>query len=214
MPLFDACGRSPYRPFGTVPKYQHDSRLRGRRAVCFVSSNSFNRGLIAARWAGGAGPARRSLDVGASEVHMLTRRQITRWAELWISCWNDRDVETLLTYFRDDVRFESPLAEGVTGSPVLEGRDALRRYWTETFRGMSGLRFDLERVIWDPAAQEVAVVYAATLEGIRIRGCGLFVLDDRGRITRGEACYGSTVGWEVLSPFRDVAGPVALEGGL
>ena len=36
---------------------------------------------------------------------MFTRRQAIRWAELWLSCWNDADFDTLLAMHRDDTRF-------------------------------------------------------------------------------------------------------------
>ena len=36
---------------------------------------------------------------------MFTRRQAIRWAELWLSCWNDSDYDTLLAMHREDARF-------------------------------------------------------------------------------------------------------------
>ena len=42
---------------------------------------------------------------GTGRHHMFTRRQAIRWAELWLSCWNDADFDTLLAMHRDDTRF-------------------------------------------------------------------------------------------------------------
>ena len=38
---------------------------------------------------------------------MFTRRQAIRWAELWLSCWNDGDFDTLLALYKDTTRFEN-----------------------------------------------------------------------------------------------------------
>ena len=51
---------------------------------------------------------------------MFTRRQAIRWAELWLSCWNDGDFDTLLAMHRDDTRFgvwsgESPVSRDSIG---------------------------------------------------------------------------------------------------
>jgi steroid delta-isomerase len=121
----------------------------------------------------------------------MEQEHVTAWARAWIDGWNARDVEGLLTHYRDDVRFESPVAETVTGSPLVEGKDALRRYWTAALDRMDGLQFDLERVIWDAARHELAIVYVARLQGRRRRACELVVFDAAGQVIRGEACYGA-----------------------
>ena len=46
---------------------------------------------------------------------MFTRRQAIRWAELWLSCWNDRDYDTLLAMHRDNVRFGGWNASALMG---------------------------------------------------------------------------------------------------
>ena len=48
---------------------------------------------------------------------MFTRRQAIRWAELWVSCWNEGDYETLLALYRDTIRF---------------GADPTNRFWLTT----------------------------------------------------------------------------------
>ena len=51
---------------------------------------------------------------------MFTRRQAIRWAELWLSCWNDSDFDTLLAMHRDDAPFgvwDAPSAGGSATRP-------------------------------------------------------------------------------------------------
>lgn len=121
------------------------------------------------------------------------RTQIERWAHEWIAHWNARDVEAMLTHYRDDVRFESPMARELTGSALIEGKAALRRYWTQALDEIRVLRFELERVIWDPHLREAAIVYRADLDGQVLRCCELLTFDMAGQVIRGDACYGAAV---------------------
>ena len=59
---------------------------------------------------------------------MFTRRKAIRWAELWLSCWNDRDYDTLLAMHKDDTRFGGWNSVGPDGSR-LDQREAMKRHW-------------------------------------------------------------------------------------
>jgi hypothetical protein len=68
-----------------------------------------------------------------------------RFAEQWISNWNNRNLEAVLGDYAENVIFTSPTARRVvpeTGGTVL-GKDALRRYWMLALKGNSDLHFDL-----------------------------------------------------------------------
>ncbi len=67
------------------------------------------------------------------------------FADQWISAWNARDIETVLTHYADDIVFTSPTATRVvpeTGGTV-RGKDALRRYWRLALEGNPDLHFQL-----------------------------------------------------------------------
>ena len=133
---------------------------------------------------------------------MFNRWQAMRWAEFWVTCWNEHDLEKVLSLYRDDVRFESPLAGAVIGTSLVEGKDALRQYWSQGRYGIRSMRLNLERALWDPYSRELAIVYVAELEGTRLRGCDLITLDAAGRVVRGEACFGSVMeGGGIVAPF-------------
>jgi len=67
------------------------------------------------------------------------------FAERWVKNWNDHDIEAVLAHFADDAVFTAPLAERLfpDSAGVLNGKDALRRYWAEGVRLAPGLRFEL-----------------------------------------------------------------------
>jgi hypothetical protein len=122
---------------------------------------------------------------------MFTRRQAIRWAELWLSCWNEGDYETLLALYRDTTRFGSRSDEsGLSHDNKIE---ALKRHWAALPFGIHSVRGELERVAWDPETRELTIVYGTSLGGTRLYGCDLVTLDTDGRIVLGEPCVGCVV---------------------
>jgi len=119
---------------------------------------------------------------------MFTRRQAIRWAELWLSCWNQGDFETLLALYRDTARFGARSDESVLSHD--NKIEALKRHWAAVPFGIHSLRGELERVSWDPETRELTIVYATDLGGTRLHGCDLVTLDVEGRVVLGEPCVG------------------------
>lgn len=68
-----------------------------------------------------------------------------RFAEQWISAWNARDVEAVLTHYAEDVLFTSPTAQRVVpeSGGTVRGKQALRSYWTQALEGNGDLHFEL-----------------------------------------------------------------------
>ena len=116
-----------------------------------------------------------------------------RRGRAWASAWNARDLDAVLAHFRDDVTFHSPFAATMLGTPVLRGKEELRRYWEQALERIEHLRFSVERVLWDPAARELAILYVAELDQRRTRACERLRLDEHGQAVEGEALYGAPV---------------------
>jgi ketosteroid isomerase-like protein len=66
----------------------------------------------------------------------------------WEAAWNRRDVEAILKHFHDDAVFTSPVAKhiGFAADGVVNGKDALRRYWTAALAQISDLHFQVTTV--------------------------------------------------------------------
>ncbi|WP_437817518.1 nuclear transport factor 2 family protein [Sorangium sp. So ce1078] len=124
----------------------------------------------------------------------LDSEAAARRGRAWASAWNARDLGAVLAHFRDDVTFYSPFAATVLGTPVLRGKEELRRYWEQALESIEHLRFSVERVLWDPAARELAILYLAELDQRRTRACERLRLDEHGQAIEGEALYGAPVG--------------------
>jgi hypothetical protein len=70
--------------------------------------------------------------------------QAQAFTERWVNDWNAHDVDALLAHFTDDVVFTSPVAVRLLGGDgVIEGKEALRKYWSEGIRLIPDLHFEV-----------------------------------------------------------------------
>lgn len=123
---------------------------------------------------------------------MFTRRQAIRWAELWLSCWNDGDFDTLLAMHKEGIRFFE-WSGPRTGASPMDRKEAMKRHWAAIPFGLHSVPAELDEVAWDPESREITVVYVADFGFSRIRGCDFIALDATGRIIAGETTVGSIV---------------------
>lgn len=113
------------------------------------------------------------------------------YAARWIDAWNRMDLDAVLALWSDDMEFCSPLAEELTGSPVLHGKAAVAAYWRQALAAAVELRFDLAEVYWDPGARAVTILYRRR-RGADLRLAGELVrLGGDGRGTHGIALHGA-----------------------
>ncbi len=70
------------------------------------------------------------------------------FAREWESAWNRQDVDAVLKHFHEDVVFTSPVAKqiGFAEDGIVNGKDALRRYWTTALAKSTNLRFQVTAV--------------------------------------------------------------------
>ena len=110
------------------------------------------------------------------------------FAEQWISDWNRKDVEAVLSHFSESVVFTSSRAKAILGSPRVEGKSKLREYWTTAISQIQTLRFTLNYVIRE--ADHMAIVYIAEINGKRLRAVEFLTFGEDGLVREGEAMYG------------------------
>jgi hypothetical protein len=110
------------------------------------------------------------------------------FAQTWISDWNRKDVEAVLSHFSEDVIFTSSRAKAVLGSPKVEGKSRLREYWTKAIDRIQTIRFTLDYVISNE--ERMGIVYIAEINGRRMRSVEFLVFGENGLIREGEAMHG------------------------
>jgi glutathione S-transferase len=133
--------------------------------------------------AAGGRPYHRAVVSGADALRLARR---------WVGAWNERRPEAVLELFAEDAVFVSPKAELFTGRARVEGKAALRAYWTTALQKITELEFQLDTADWDAATSTVGVIYESSLNGKRARSVERWVLDAAGRIRYGEAYYGAS----------------------
>ena len=103
----------------------------------------------------------------------------------WEAAWNRRDVEAILKHFDDDVVFTSPVVKqiGFSEDGAVNGKDALRRYWTAGLALSPDLRFQVTKVYQGTNTLVIAfknqngidrVEVLTFRQGLVIEGHGLF----------------------------------------
>ena len=129
--------------------------------------------------------------MGAGTIGVFAdRAAVIAYAERWAEGWNRRDLDAILEHFDDDVEFTSPKALAAVGVPTVRGKAALADYWRIALSRIQSLRFVVNRVIWDPATLELAIIYDRDVNGVRDRAAEILAFGASGLVVRGEVLYG------------------------
>lgn len=80
---------------------------------------------------------------------MLSRTEVETALRKWFQAWADYDLDRVMELFHEDVLFEN-----WTGAKA-EGRENLRRAWSEWFARPGGFRFIEEETFVDESRQRV-----------------------------------------------------------
>jgi len=113
---------------------------------------------------------------------------VQAFAERWISDWNRRDVEAVLSHFSEGVVFTSSRATAVVGSPRVEGKSRLKEYWTLAMSRVHTIHFTLDHVFGD--RDRIGIVYVSEINGKRMRSVEFLTFGDDGLVREGEAMHG------------------------
>lgn len=117
---------------------------------------------------------------------MLSRDFAEDFASDWLSAWNDRDIDRILSHYAEDVVFHSPriaVAMG-NGADTVEGKPALRAYWTKALDMARQLFFTLDDVL--VGSDALTILYTNHREQ---RVAETFQFNDRGEVARSIATY-------------------------
>ena len=122
----------------------------------------------------------------------MNRNEAQTFAHQWAAAWNERDVEHVLEHFHENVTFISPTAQAVVGAGTVHGKAALRAYWNTALGRLTSLHFTVDRVIWDPASRELAILYTRETNGSTKRASENLTFDADGLVISAEVFHGVT----------------------
>jgi len=121
----------------------------------------------------------------------LTSEEARAFAEEWAAAWNTLDVERVLLRFDDHISFTSPTAQAVVGVATVRGKQDLRDYWNTALARVVSLRFTVNRVVWDPATRELAIVYDSEINGRQKRVSENLMFGPDDLVVRAEVFHGA-----------------------
>ena len=106
------------------------------------------------------------------------------FADEWIECWNSHDLDRILSHYADDICFHSPRAQLVTGTSPVNGKPALRAYWSKALSQSPDLEFSLIEYFLGVDCLSVHYVNHRDQRVIET-----FVFGEQGLVTESIACY-------------------------
>jgi hypothetical protein len=117
---------------------------------------------------------------------MMDKVKADAFARAWMSAWNDRDIDRILSHYADGIVFHSPRIAFVMGNGAasVAGKAALRDYWTEALERAPELFFELETVL--TGSDALTILYTNHREELVAE---TFVFDADGEVRESIAAY-------------------------
>ena len=78
---------------------------------------------------------------------MLTAEEAQEFAHDWISAWNSRDLDRILSHYAENIVLTSPAAAKLLNDPTVTGITALRTYIQRGLEAFPNLHFELIEIM-------------------------------------------------------------------
>ena len=81
---------------------------------------------------------------------MLTKTEVTNFANHWITAWNSHDLESIMSHYEEDVELISPVVVQILNNPAgkIAGKEELRNYFRKGLDAYPTLEFTLRDILW------------------------------------------------------------------
>jgi hypothetical protein len=135
-------------------------------------------------WLSTRGPSARMMS--HMDRPIISTDLYAEFAREWIEAWNAHDLDRILSHYRDDVRFVSPLAARA-GAPqgTVHGLPALRNYFERGLASYPALHFQPIAALGGVGS--IALHYRSVEDRQTIE---VMELDARGQVRRAAVHYG------------------------
>lgn len=107
------------------------------------------------------------------------------FAQDWIDSWNTHDLERILTHYEEDIVLTSPVALKLQGTATVQGKAALRDYFSRGLEAFPNLRFDLLDILW--GTETIVIYYRNNVRGNKT--AEVMLLNSTGKIRNVWANY-------------------------
>ena len=120
---------------------------------------------------------------------LFSRAEIEQFTHDWAQAFRAKDLEKILSWFADDVRVQSPGSEELTGHALVEGKPALRAFWTKALLHDQKVAYEVEGFAWDPEANSLFLRYQSGAEGGALHRAAVLLQFGNGRTVRRADAY-------------------------
>jgi hypothetical protein len=112
------------------------------------------------------------------------------FAHEWVSAWNAHDLERIFSHYTDDFEFSSPviLERGFSPTGKLQGKAAMRPYWSAGLASLPPLCFEILEVF---AGIDCVSIYYRSVG--RKLVSEVFFFNEQRHVVRAAASYGRPV---------------------
>ena len=116
----------------------------------------------------------------------MDRRAAEAFAEIWITHWNARDLDAILSHYSEDIVFHSPRIAQVMGDDraLVSGKPALRDYWRRALEASPDLHFEHELVF---TGSDALTILYRNQRGQRVTET--FIISATGEVACAVAAY-------------------------
>jgi ketosteroid isomerase-like protein len=124
--------------------------------------------------------------VRAVRFLMISREKAVQIANEWIDSWNRHDLDSIMSYYSEDVVLTSPVVIELLGQDMgmVIGKDALRDYFMKGLAAHPNLRFEMIEIF---TGVRSFVLYYRRLNGLQ--GAEVMVLNQENKIEKVIAHY-------------------------
>jgi len=113
----------------------------------------------------------------------------------WINAWNNKDLETVLSMFTEDIEFFSPKIKVITpefNSEKVNNKQDLKHYWLTALQKLTSLHFTPKEFFIKGNA--CVLEYIATFDGkSKFLSIEISEFNDDSKIYKASAFYGSQI---------------------
>ena len=85
---------------------------------------------------------------------MLNKKVANEFATHWVKAWNSHDLDEIMLHYSTDIVLVSPVAAKILNDPsgVVNGKEAVRAYFSRGLEAYPNLKFELIDVMWGLAS--------------------------------------------------------------
>lgn len=119
----------------------------------------------------------------------LDEAYAAKFANEWITAWNAKDLNQILSHYSQDIEFTSPFIalRGIDPSGRVVGKEALSAYWGSALMSNPTLHFELQDVLL--SVESIAISYKTSAGGSERMAVEVFHFNPQGEVHRSYAHY-------------------------